>query len=210
MIKMRTVEIAVGALMIAGIASLLMLALQVSGLSSFWKTESGYKVYAQFENIGSLKVRAKVSVAGVVVGRVTAVELDPNSFYAKVSMAIDADRSDKFPVDSQASIMTAGLLGDNYITLTPGFDTEYLQEGSVIPAENTHSALILEKLISKFLANSVSNDKNGSKDKVEKVSSSESKDSTDKAEKSPLKTEEGKEDKANNLPTPVLEKQLEH
>lgn len=167
MIRMRTIEIAVGAFIIAGIISLLMLALQVSGLSHFFQEETGYKVYAHFENIGSLKKRAKVSVAGVAIGRVCDIELDPITFNAKVTMCLDADRSDNFPADSQLSIMTAGLLGDNYITLVPGFDnTEFLQEGSTIPVENTHSAMILEKLISKFLANQVSSDQTKNKGKT--------------------------------------------
>jgi phospholipid/cholesterol/gamma-HCH transport system substrate-binding protein len=174
MIKMRTVEIAVGALIIAGIASLLMLALQVSGLSNFYEKDTGYKVYAHFENIGGLKIRAKVSVAGVVVGRVCAIELDPTSFNAKVTLCLDADRADKFPADSQVSIMTAGLLGDNYIALVPGFNEgEYLAEGSNIPVENTHSALILEKLISRFLANQVSGDQSKNKTKSEAQSEEE-------------------------------------
>lgn len=172
MIKMRTVEIAVGALIIAGIASLLMLALQVSGLSNLFERDSGYKVYAYFENIGGLKIRAKVSVAGVVIGRVCAIELDPISFNAKVTMCIASDRIDKFPSDSQVSIMTAGLLGDNYIALVPGFnDSEYLSDGSYIPIENTHSALLLEKLISKFMANQVSGDQSKNKEKSSVVES---------------------------------------
>lgn len=219
MIKMRTVEIAVGALIIAGIASLLMLALQVSGLTTLFKTENGYKVDAHFENIGGLKVRAKVSVAGVVVGRVTAITLDPQSFNAKVTLFLENGRCDKFPSDTQASILTTGLLGDNYITLTPGFnEEEHLKAGSVIPVENTHSALILEKLISRFLANQVSSDKTGTGNKEnitieglepsqQKISSPES---VDRTEKVPLKVEENIEKKPDSMPTPSMEKQIEH
>ncbi len=174
MIKMKTVEIAVGVFIIAGIASLLMLALQVSGLSHIFEPEKGYKVVAHFENIGGLRVRAKVSVAGVVVGRVVGIELDEKTFNAKVTMCLNYDRNEKFPLDSQAGIMTAGLLGDNYISLVPGFnDAEYLQDGSNIPVENTHSALILEKLISKFLANQVSGDASKGKEKPESQGSIE-------------------------------------
>ena len=153
---MRTVEITVGALMIAGILSLLMLALQVSGLSSFFKEEPGYHVKAEFANIGALKVRAKVSVAGVVVGRVVKIHLEPETFNATVLMAIDPKQANKLPSDTRASILTAGLLGDNYISLLPGFDeNEFLREGSSIPIGNTDSAVILEQLISKFLAGQV-------------------------------------------------------
>ena len=169
MIKMRTIEVAVGAFIIAGIASLLMLALQVSGLTHFFQEEHGYKIHADFENIGGLKVRAKVAVAGVVVGRVTEVELDHQSFTARVTIAIDPSKSDKFPTDTQASIMTSGLLGDNYISLAPGFSKDVLEAGSIIPVENTTSALNLEKLVSKFVANQASGD--NAKNKVSNVSS---------------------------------------
>lgn len=199
MIKMRTIEIAVGAFIIAGIISLLMLALQVSGLSHFFKEETGYKVYAYFENIGSLKNRAKVSVAGVVIGRVCEIELDPVSFNAKVTMCLDDNRSDKFPTDSQMSIMTAGLLGDNYIALVPGFnDSEFLQEGSHIPIENTHSAMILEKLISKFLANQVSSDQNNNKNK-EKDKNKDMSNDNGKSSSTELKTEKTADMQKQNI-----------
>ncbi len=159
--KMRTVEITVGALMVAGILSLLMLALQVSGLSHFFREEPGYRIKAEFANIGALKVRAKVSVAGVVVGRVVKIQLEPETFNATVWMAIDPMQVDKLPIDTRASILTAGLLGDNYISLLPGFnETEFLREGNNISIGNTDSAVILEQLISKFLAGQVSASKN--------------------------------------------------
>lgn len=155
--KMRTAEITVGALMISGILSLLMLALQVSGLSHFYNQESGYKVKVEFNNIGSLKVRAKVSIGGVMVGRVVKIALDPKTYNANVWMSIDPSRVDKLPLDTRASILTAGLLGDNYISLTPGFDdTQFLKEGGVIDENSTDSAVIVEQLISKFLAGQAS------------------------------------------------------
>jgi len=155
--KLRAVELTVGAFMIAGILSLLMLALQVSGLGHLFHEEPGYRVHAEFSNIGGLKVRAKVSVAGVVVGRVEKIILQPETYYAKVIFTINPNRIEKVPGDSRASIMTSGLLGDNYIALTPGFDdTNLLKEGSVIPVTNTDSAVVLEQLISKFVANQAS------------------------------------------------------
>ncbi len=161
MMKMRTVEITVGAFMIAGIASLLMLALQVSGLNNFFREEPGYKVKAEFANIGSLKVKAKVSLGGVAVGRVVQIALEPQTFNAEVWMSIDPKRVENLPIDTRASILTAGLLGDNYISLTPGFsETEFLKEGDVIPMGSTDSAVILEQLISKFLAGQASSNKN--------------------------------------------------
>jgi phospholipid/cholesterol/gamma-HCH transport system substrate-binding protein len=163
---MRTVEITVGAFMIAGIVSLLILALQVSGLANFFVSKTGYQIRAEFTNVGGLKERAKVSLAGVVVGRVTKIDLDPVSFNAIVDMVIDDREAPKLPSDTRASILTSGLLGDNYIGLSPGFDDKaYLKAGDVIDVSNTDSALLLEQLISKFVAgqatnNSTEGDKN--------------------------------------------------
>ncbi len=155
--KLRTVEITVGLIVIAGVLSLLMLAVQVSGLGSFTREAPGYKIKAAFSNIGGLKVRAKISVAGVVVGRVVHIELDPQTFNATVLMSLDPKAVAKLPNDSRASILTAGLLGDNYISLTAGFnDNEYLKEGDTITVSNTDSAVVLEQLISKFLAGQAS------------------------------------------------------
>jgi phospholipid/cholesterol/gamma-HCH transport system substrate-binding protein len=171
MMKLRTAEITVGVFIMAGILSLLMLALQVSGLSFFLKEEPGYKVKAEFSNIGALKVRAKVSLGGVVIGRVIKIALEPETFNASVWMAIDPSRVDNLPIDTQASILTAGLLGDNYISLIPGFnENEYLKEGDTIPIGSTNSAVILEQLISKFLAGQASN--NNTSNNSEKSSKS--------------------------------------
>ncbi len=150
--KARAVEVTVGLFVIAGIVSLLMLALQVSGLTHLFEEESGYKVKAEFTNLGGLKIRAKVSLAGVTIGRVTHIALEPESFYATVTLSIDPTRVQNLPEDTRASIFTSGLLGDNYISLTPGFSTSTLKEGSIIIAENTDSAVVLEQLISQFLA----------------------------------------------------------
>jgi phospholipid/cholesterol/gamma-HCH transport system substrate-binding protein len=156
--KMRTVELTVGAFMIAGLLSLLMLALQVSDLGEIFRTKTGYRVCADFENIGGLKVRAKVSVAGVEVGRVVSITLEPHTFNAKVIMALDPQQG-KLPADTRASIMTSGLLGDNYIALTPGYEEDaFLQDKANIPIENTDPAIVLEQLISKFVANQASGD----------------------------------------------------
>lgn len=166
MLKTRTVEVAVGAFILAGILSFLMLALQVSGLGRFFSENTGYKVYAEFSNIGGLKVRAKVSIGGVVIGRVIDIKLDPKSLHASVVMSIDSKQAHTIPADSQASISTAGLLGDNYISLTPGFDeSKYLEEGSIISLENTRSALVLEDLISKFMAGKASSEEGEEKAK---------------------------------------------
>lgn len=158
--KIRMIEFTVGAFMLAGLISLLVLALQVSGLEHLFQEEPGYKVYAEFSNIGGLKPRAKVSVGGVVVGRVTRIVLEPNSYYAKVTLYINPNRVERLPSDTRASIMTAGLLGDNFISLTPGFDeVRALENGSTIPIVNTDSAVSLEQLISKFMAGQASKEK---------------------------------------------------
>lgn len=151
--KTRTVEFTVGLFLIAGVISLLALALQVSGLANMLEEDNGYKIKAEFTNLGGLKVKAKVSLAGVVVGRVVQIALEPDSFYATATLSIDPKRVQNLPEDTRASILTAGLLGDNYISLTPGFNNKaFLQADSVIPAENTDSAMVLEQLISQFVA----------------------------------------------------------
>lgn len=148
--KTRIVEILVGLFLVLGIVALLVLALQVSGLTNFFEGKTGYDIRAEFSNIGGLKAKAKVVVAGVGVGRITEIHLNPKTFEASVTLRID-DKFRELPLDSKASILTSGLLGDNYIELTPGFEEDYLEDGSVIPVENTDSALLLEKLISKFM-----------------------------------------------------------
>lgn len=143
----KTIELYVGIFMLAGILALLVLALKVSGLSNTIGL-NGYEVTASFDNIGSLKVRAPVTMAGVRVGQVTHISLDDETFKAVVTMRIDKSKN-TIPADSSASIFTEGLLGSNYISLTPGFDSTYLKEGTEI--ESTHPALILENLIGQFL-----------------------------------------------------------
>src|SRR5437868_7595586 len=106
--RTRAVEVTVGLFVIAGIVSLLMLALQVSGLTHLFEEESGYKIKAEFTNLGGLKLRAKVSLAGVTIGRVTQIALEPDSFYATVTLSIDPNRVQNLPEDTRASILTSG------------------------------------------------------------------------------------------------------
>ncbi len=105
---------------------------------------------AEFTNIGDLKVRAAVTVAGVNIGRITDITLNPKTYKAIVAMQIDK-RDDNIPTDSTASILTAGLLGANYIAIEPGFDDTFLKAGSQI--ENTNQALILQNLIGQLMFN---------------------------------------------------------
>lgn len=150
----RSLEIGVGLFLLAGLLALLLLALRVSGLSA---TSSGdtYKLYANFDNISGLTVRAKVTMAGVTIGKVTAIDLDRDSYTGRVTMEIEK-RVDNLPLDSTASIFTAGLLGEKYIGISVGGEEDLLTDGSTI--HDTQSALVLEDLIGKFLMNSVNKD----------------------------------------------------
>jgi phospholipid/cholesterol/gamma-HCH transport system substrate-binding protein len=147
MMAERTIESLVGLFLVAAAFALVILAFKVSGLTSFFKEEA-YTVTALFDDIGGLKLRAPVKVGGVVIGEVTNISLDPASFKAIVEMHIN-NRFNDIPSDSSASILTAGLLGDNYIELTPMYSQTVLKNGSVI--EYTHPAMILERLIGQFL-----------------------------------------------------------
>lgn len=143
----RMIEIMVGLFIIAGAVALVFLALKVSGLTQN-KSDKAYVVTAEFDNIGDLRVRAPVRIAGVRVGQVSNIILDPTTFRAKVSLAID-NQDNMLPVDTSARILTEGLLGSNYIGLTPGYEEDVLKNGGKI--ETTHPALILENLIGQLL-----------------------------------------------------------
>jgi phospholipid/cholesterol/gamma-HCH transport system substrate-binding protein len=147
-IYQRSVEIAVGVFMLVGFAALAVLAIQVSGLSVDSKRDT-YKVYAQFDDLGGLVVRGRVSMSGITIGRVSAVTLEPNTYNALVEMEIYRD-VDKLTKDTVASIQTAGLLGEKFIDLSVGGEEEYLADGDTI--FDTQPALNLEKLISAFAA----------------------------------------------------------
>jgi phospholipid/cholesterol/gamma-HCH transport system substrate-binding protein len=136
----------VGLFVCAGIGALLVLALKVGNMSGFSVADT-YKVYAEFDNIGGLKPRAPVKGAGVVVGRVADVTFDNQSFRARVTLHID--NRYKFPKDSSASILTAGLLGEQYIGMDGGGDDHMLKDGERLMI--TQSAVVLEKIIGQFL-----------------------------------------------------------
>ena len=148
--RIRTIEISVGAFMLAGILALGFLAIQVSGLSIHDSNRDTYRLFARFTNASGLSVRAKVSIAGVVIGRVTSITLDPKDQEAKVEMAIEK-KVDFITSDSIASIQTAGILGEKYISISIGGDPEMLTDGGEI--EDTQPALVLEDLIGKVLTN---------------------------------------------------------
>ena len=142
----RSTETLVGLFVLLGMAALLFLALKAANLASF-NLDATYAVTARFDNIGGLKVRAPVRSAGVTVGRVTAITLDPKTFQGVVSM--DIRQGFGFPKDSSAKILTSGLLGDQYVGLEPGADEANLAPGATIT--QTQSALVLENLIGQLL-----------------------------------------------------------
>lgn len=150
----RSIELGTGLFVLFGMAALFFLTTQTTGSDTFASNET-YSVTARFQNVGSLKSRAPVAMSGVTIGRVTSVEFDPESLEAVVSFEID-QKFDKIPEDSDASILTAGLLGSQYIGLQAGGSEFYLEEGSEI--QFTQSAIVLENLISKYLFSSGSGD----------------------------------------------------
>ncbi|MBF6057225.1 MULTISPECIES: outer membrane lipid asymmetry maintenance protein MlaD [Thiomicrorhabdus] len=145
--KQARIEIWVGIFVLMSLVALLMIAFQVSNFSAL-KERPSYQISAQFDNIGGLKVRAPVKLSGVVIGRIDAISVDKRTFRAKVDMSIYSDFND-LPNDTSASILTSGLLGDQYIGLEPGGEEEVLHNGSEISL--TQSALVLEELIGQFL-----------------------------------------------------------
>ena len=150
----RSVEIGTGLFVLLGMSSLFFLTTQTTGGDDF-KAETVYEVEARFENIGSLRTRAPVTMSGVTIGRVTRVAFDSTSLEAVVHFVIDA-QYDQIPDDTDASILTSGILGSQYIGLQAGGSDMYLEEGSEILF--TQSAIVLENLIGKFLVNAGSSD----------------------------------------------------
>jgi len=150
----RKAEISVGLFIIIGIAALAMLALKVSNLSESGSSET-YQLIAKFDNIGSLKVRSPVRMGGVLIGRVTEISLDSEYLSPVVTLAIFQSYNN-LPSETSASILTAGLLGEQYLSLSAGGDEELLTDGDEI--ENTQSALVIEELIGQFLFNDSSDD----------------------------------------------------
>ncbi len=147
MARIRLSEILVGAFMALGFVALFFLAMRVSNLSMATAGE-GYTLTAKFDNIGSLRVRAPVTMAGVRLGRVEAIEFDQETYQALVTLRID-EHYDQIPNDTFANIYTAGLLGEQYIGLDPGGSPDPLSAGDRI--EFTQSALVLEQMIGQFL-----------------------------------------------------------
>jgi len=141
-----TLDLWVGIFVVVGFAALVGLAFKVGNLSTYNVSET-YQLQAYFANIGGLKPQASIKSAGVLVGRVTGVTLDTERYEAKVTMSID--QRYQFPKDTYANILTSGLLGEQYIGLAPGGDTDMLKGGDTV--KRTQSAMVLEDLIGKFI-----------------------------------------------------------
>ena len=144
----KSIETLVGLFVLLGAAGLVFLALKAANLGSFSAGDT-YTLTARFDNIGGLKARAPVRSAGVTVGRVSSIALDPKTYQGVVHM--EMERQMQFPVDSSARILTSGLLGDQYVGLEAGADEKNFAAGGII--KQTQSAVVLESLISQFLFN---------------------------------------------------------
>lgn len=154
MAKQQIIDRSVGVFIVFALAALTFMAMRVSGVTH-WSAAKGYQVTAEFADIGSLKVRAPVTIAGVKIGEVTKIELQPSDLNAKVTMLLRQDKPIPYQ-DTSARILTQGLLGSNYISIVPGFEDAktnhpYLQDGDVIA--RTQEAMILENLIGQLLFN---------------------------------------------------------
>lgn len=141
------IEMLVGAFVVAGIAALFMLSMKVSNLSSFSERDA-YKIQANFENIGGLKVRAPVMMAGVRIGEVRKIALNTQTFEANVILMLD-NKYNQLPKDTSASIFTSGLLGEQYISLEPGGEEVSLKDGDKIRL--SQSAMVLEQVLGQFI-----------------------------------------------------------
>ena len=147
MVPRRWSEILVGLFMLAGLLAMFFLAMKVSDLGAYAVPE-GYRISARFDNVGSLKTRAPVTMAGVRIGRVEAIDFDRETYEAVATLHIER-RFDTIPTDSFANIFTAGLLGEQYVGLEPGGAAEFLRDGDQIA--DTQSALVLEQIVGQLL-----------------------------------------------------------
>lgn len=147
-VSTRALELGVGLFVALGLGALFMLALKVSNLAAYAGDGDGYEVTALFANVGGLKARAPVTLAGVRVGRVRSIGIDEVTYQARVVLDIDGQYR-RIPADTMASIYTAGLLGEQYVALEPGGMPEYLEDGDEIRL--TQAALVLEQVVGEFL-----------------------------------------------------------
>lgn len=153
--RKRIIEITVGVFFLLGIVAFTVLAIRVSGLNDVYQSDKGYILTVEFDNIGGLKPRAKVTMAGVPIGRVIAIAFDKENYVARVQLLM-REEINNIPDDSQASILTAGLLGDNYIGFMPGQSVSFYQPNQVISTASTNGAVVLEELVAKFISGQAS------------------------------------------------------
>ena len=143
----RQTEIIIGFFILIGFAAIAILAVQVSNISESAERET-YSVTVHFDNIGGLRVKSPVKMGGVLIGRISDIHLDKKTLSPVVTMAIFSEY-DELPTETSASILTAGLLGEQFMSLSPGGDDLFLMDGDRI--YDTQSALVIEELIGKFL-----------------------------------------------------------
>ncbi len=146
----KVLETWVGLFVLLGMAALFFLAMKVSNLADLHVKDDSYRLFARFQNVGSLRERSPVSMAGVRIGRVSSIHFDNKTYEALVEMHIEPQYN-TIPTDTTANILTAGLLGEQYIGLSAGAEEEFLKDGDKI--ELSQSALVLEEVISRFLFN---------------------------------------------------------
>ena len=151
----RAIDVSTGLFVLLGMTAIVFLVTQITNREFSWRDDS-YHLTARFENIGGLKAGAPVSMSGVTIGRVESIGYDMNAFKAVVTLRIDA-HYDRIPDDSDASIYTAGLLGGQYVGITPGNSEDVYRDGDSV--EFVQDAIVLEKLISKYLFSQAGKDK---------------------------------------------------
>jgi phospholipid/cholesterol/gamma-HCH transport system substrate-binding protein len=152
----RHINIFVGIFLLAGVLSFIILSIQISGLGfKDLQGQETYKIIGYFDNIGNLKSGSSISLAGVEIGNIGLIELDKNSYNAKVYFEIYTNINN-IPVDSIAAIVTSGIIGNKYISIVVGAETIYFKDGDIF--EETQSALIIEDIIGKYLVNSLNTD----------------------------------------------------
>jgi phospholipid/cholesterol/gamma-HCH transport system substrate-binding protein len=145
----KSIETFVGLFVLLGLLGLVFLALKAANLGTFTSSGDTYALLAKFDNIGSLKVRAPVRSAGVTVGRVASITLDPKTYQGVVRLQVQ--KGVQFPADSSARILTSGLLGDQYVGIEAGGEEKSFAPGDTI--KQTQSAVVLESLLGQFLFN---------------------------------------------------------
>ena len=155
----RALEILVGFFVCLGVAAIFLLTFRVASLDTVGSGSNNYKVTARFDTIGGLAMGASVRMAGVKIGRVKGISIDPASFQAVTTLEIEGSQSN-IPQDSTAKILTSGLLGEQYVGLEPGGDDKPLKNGDEI--KFTQSAFVLENLIGQFLTSMTQKDNNSS------------------------------------------------